>query len=567
MEVQVFLATPNSNNMEIAETIIKLLVGLVVFVTGMNMMSHGMKTSAGGFIRRIFKKIKNNRLISTGIGAGVTAIIQSSGATTVMVVGFLSAGVLTFIQGYSLMLGAFIGTTITGILVSLSNFSFAIFLMALAFVGFVLGFFKNATLRSIGEILVGFGILFFGLEAMKEAFNDPTIQDALISFITTIDFPLLLLLLGAAITAVTQSSSATNGIVIVMVATSSNPNLVSSGFYLVLGATIGAMLPAFIASLKSNNLAKRVTYSAIIWRVVGALIATCVIWACSGPLFNWIINTFPKDNFGIVLAVFTVIYNVIFVVISLPLITPVEKLSLVMFKDRDEEKKKKSLLYINDNLLNTPSIAIIQVKREIENMLNLSKSNYYAGLEAVLTQNLEKEKEVAETEEKIDYLNNVISDYLIKLSAKADIYDESLIGAYYHVINDIERIGDHAYNFVELAKKMKEEDLSFSNAAKEEFEYFDRVIKEMFDLAELLFMDRDVSLLESLKEKEDTTDELKNKFTSNHFERIKVLACNNELSVYHSTLLSELERVADHLTNIGYSIIHPTGDEQDYKNI
>ena len=546
--------------MEIAETVIYLLVGLVVFVTGMNMMSHGLKTSAGRFIRRIFKKIKNNRLISTGIGAGTTALIQSSGATTVMVVGFLSAGALTFAQGFSIMLGAFIGTTVTGVLVSLSNFSFAIFLMALAFVGFVLGFFKNVTVKSIGEILVGFGILFFGLEAMKGAFNNPDIQKALVEMISSINFPLLLLLIGTAITAVTQSSSATNGIVIMMVA--ANPSLLSSGFYLVLGATIGAMLPALIACAKANNLARRVTYTTFICRILGATIATCVVWACSTPLFNWISSSFSNDGstIGIILAVFTVIYNIIYVAVMLPLITPIEKLSVKMFKDKDEEKKKKSLLYLNDNLLNTPSIAIIQVKKEIEHMLKLSEENFCLGLEAIYTQDLSKSSEAEEREETIDYLNNVISEYLIKLSANASLYDETLIGAYYHVINDVERIGDHAYNFVELAKKMKDEDLVFSSAATEELKYFEQVLKEMFELSNKLFMESDVSLIHQLQEKEDITDSLKVKFTTSHFERIKQNVCKNELSVYHSTLLSELERVADHLTNIGYSIINPTGD-------
>ena len=553
--------------MDIAKTIITLLVGLVVFVTGMNMMSHGLKASAGRFIRKIFKKIKNNRLIATGIGAGTTAIIQSSGATTVMVVGFLSAGALTFAQGFSIMLGAFIGTTVTGVLVSLSNFSFAIFLMALAFVGFVLGFFKNATVKSIGEILVGFGILFFGLEAMKEAFNNPEIQNTLVDMISNINFPLLLLLIGALITAVTQSSSATNGIVIVMVATSSDPTLLSSGFYLVLGATIGAMLPAFIASFKANNLAKRVTYTTLICRALGATIATCIVWACSKPLFNWIENTFPltgeNSAAGIILAVFTVIYNIIYVVVILPFITPIEKLSEKVFIDKDEEKKKKSLLYINDNLLNTPSVAIIQVKKEIENMLNLAEKNFKLGMNSIYTQDLSNANDIAEREDKIDYLNNVISDYLIKLSANADIYDEKLIGAYYHVINDIERIGDHAYNFLEMARKMKNEDATFSSAAIEEIKYFEQVLNEMFALSDLLFMESDTSLIKKLQEKEDITDTLKDKYTTAHFERIKKNVCTNELSVYHSTLLSELERVADHLTNIGYSIINPTGDEDN----
>ena len=548
--------------MDTAKTIIYLLVGLVVFVTGMNMMSHGLKASAGRFIRRLFKKIKNNRIISASIGAGTTAIIQSSGATMVMVVGFLTAGAITFSQGFSLMLGSFLGTTVTGLLVSVSNYSFAIFLMAFAFIGFILGFFKNSTVKSIGEIFVGFGILFFGLEAMKEAFNNAEVQQFLVDAISKINFPLLLLLIGAVLTAITQSSSATNGIVIVMVA--ANPSLISSGFYLVLGATIGAMMPTIIASIKANALAKRVTYSTLICRVLGALIATCIVWACSKPLFDWILNTFELESFGIVLAVFTVIYNFVYIAVMLPMVTPIEKLATKVFKDREEEKKKKSLHYINDNLLNTPSVAIIQVKREIENMLSLAEQNFYLGMNAIYTQDLSASKELEEREEQIDYLNNVISDYLIKLSAKASLYDEKLIGAYYHVINDVERIGDHAYNFQEMARKMKDEDLQFSNIAIEEFKIFEKTIKDMFGFADQLFMEADMELLKKLHESEQITDILKDKLAANHFNRIKNNTCSNELSAYHSTLLTELERVGDHLTNIGYSVINPTGDEEKH---
>ncbi len=548
--------------MDTAKLIIYLLVGLVVFVTGMNMMSHGLKASAGRFIRRLFKKIKNNRIISASIGAGTTAIIQSSGATMVMVVGFLTAGAVTFSQGFSLMLGSFLGTTVTGLLVSVSNYSFAIFLMAFAFIGFILGFFKNSTVKSIGEIFVGFGILFFGLEAIKASFNDPTIQNALVDAISKINFPLLLLLIGAVITAITQSSSATNGIVIVMVA--ANPSLISSGFYLVLGATIGAMMPAIIASIKANALGKQVTYSTLICRVLGALLGTCIVWACSKPLFDWITSAFAVESFGIVLAVFTVIYNFVYIAIMLPLVTPIEKLATKIFKDRNEEKKKKSLHYINDNLLNTPSVAIIQVKREIENMFSLAEKNFYLGMAAIYTQELGASKELEEREEQIDYLNNVISDYLIKLSAKASLDDEKLIGAYYHVINDVERIGDHAYNFMEMAKKMKDEDLQFSEVAIEEFKVFEKVINDMFGFANQLFMETDMTLLKKLHESEEITDLLKDKLATNHFNRIKNNTCRNELSAYHSTLLIELERVGDHLTNIGYSVINPTGDEDKH---
>ena len=547
--------------MEITKTIIYLLVGLVVFVTGMNMMSKGLKNSAGRFIRRLFKRIKNNRVAAAGIGAGTTAIIQSSGATTVMVVGFLSAGALTFSQGFCIMLGAFLGTTVTGLLVSLSSLSFSIFLMAIAFIGFVVGFSKNDTAKSVAEVLIGFGILFFGLEAMKGAFVEPHIQEALVNMLSAINFPLLLMVLGAILTMITQSSSATNGIVIVMVA--ANPSLLSSGFYLVIGSTIGALMPAFIACLKGNNLSKQVTYSTIILRSLIAILATILIWVLSTPLFSWLAK-FPQENVGILLALFTIIYNFIYIVILLPLVTPIEKLSKKLFKDKDEERKKKSLLYINDNLLNTPAVALIQVKKEIENMFELAKTNFFLGMECIYTQDLTKGKELEDREEKIDFINNEISDYLIKVSSQAALYDERRIGSYYHVINDIERIGDHAYNFLEMSKKMKNEDLVFSDIAINEFKEFEEIIRKMFSLADKIFMDKDLKDLEELHKLEDETDELKDTLSNAHFNRIKNKKCKNELSPFHSNLLSELERVADHLTNVGYSIVNPTGDDTSH---
>ncbi len=540
--------------METIKEIVKLLVGLVVFVTGMNLMSNGLKKSAGRSIRRLFKRIANNKIVGALIGAGTTAIIQSSGATTVMVVGFLSMGALTFAQGFSLMLGSFLGTTVTGLFVSLSSFSFSIFLMFTAFIGFILGFLKNEGIKNISEIL----IVFFGLEAMKDAFELEQIRNAVITILSTVKFPILIMLIGMVLTILTQSSSATNGIVIVMVL--SNPSLLSSGFYLVLGATIGALFPTFLAALKSNVKAKRVTYSMIILRTIGALLMTLIIWAISQPLFSSL-SRVPSDDTGLVLAIFTIIYNLLFMMVFLPLSNPIEKLANIVIKDKDNEKMMKTIHHISDNLLNTPSVAIIQVKKEIVDMFDLSKTNLFLGLDSMLNVNLSNGKEIEAREDEIDFMNKSISDYLIKLSSRASLDDEAKIGAYYHVINDIERIGDHALNFYNMAKSLSNEDLSFSDIAKDEFNNYSNVLEKMFDLSKNIFMDKDETRLTELHKLEDETDRLKEVYGNNHFERIKKNECNNELSPFHYNLLTELERVADHLTNIGYSIVNPTGDE------
>ncbi|MCR5079446.1 MAG: Na/Pi cotransporter family protein [Bacilli bacterium] len=546
--------------MEIAETIITLLVGLVVFVTGMSMMSRGLKNAAGRQIRHLFKKIKDNRIAAAGIGMGTTAIIQSSGATMVMVMGFLSAGMLTFAQGMAVVFGALVGTTVTGLLVSLSTFSFSSFLMGVAFIGFILGFFKSPLVKNIGEILVGFGILFFGLSAMKSAFTQTDIQNAIVTLLNAVNFPLLLVLIGAALTAITQSSSATDGIVIVMVA--ANPEFLSSGIYLVIGATVGAMMPMIIASFKSDILAKRVCYSVLLTRIVYALAFSLILMAVQTPLMNWV-DTFSEGNTGIILAIFTVIYNTINLLVFLPLITPLEKLSTKLIRDKDAEKKKKLLLHIDEHLFVTPSLATLSVKKEIEHMFALARENYFLGYEMMITQDLSRAKELEDREENIDYINNALSDYMIALSPKVNTYDEKKIGAYYHVINDIERIGDHAMNFLTSAREMKDAELSFSNKAKEEFDQMEDVIVKMFNLSIEVFDDkRKSNSLSELHKLETKTDELKVELSNAHFERIKNNQCDNKLSPYHSTFLSELERVADHLTNVGYSVINPTGDDE-----
>ena len=544
--------------MEVAKNIIYLLVGLVVFVTGMNLMSSGLKNVAGSSIRKLFKKIGDNKVVASLIGAGTTALVQSSGATTVMVVGFLSAGALTFTQGFSLMLGAFFGTTITGLFVSLSSFSFSVFLMAVAFIGFIFGFFKDPKLKSVGQILIGFGILFFGLEAMKSTFQISEVQEFLVSFLSNINFPLLLMLFGLVLTALTQSSSATNGIVITMVM--ANPSLFSSGIYLVIGATIGAMLPTILAAIKGDILSKRVTFTMFISRFLMAVLVTILMWILSSNISN--LYTWINDSsVGISLAVFTMVYNLLFIFIMLPLTPLMEKIANKLFIDNAANKKKESIKYLNDTLLKTPSLALVQVKKEIENMYNLAKENTYLGIDALLTLNTSSFKTVEEVEEKIDYLNISISEYLIKLSSNASLDDETIIGAYYHVINDIERIGDHAYNFIESSKTLIEEDLRFSDTSIQEFNEFKNLLVKMFDISLDIFNNGDKDKLATLHELENETDVLTKTLMDKHFNRIKNKECKNELTPFHSTFLSELERIADHLTNIGYSIVNPTGDD------
>ena len=540
--------------------IIYLLIGASTLLIGMSMMSGGLKKATGKGVKRLFKKTEDNRLVGLGIGAATTALIQSSAATSVMAIGFISAGVMTVFQGVSVILGGYLGTTVTGLLVSLSSLNVSKYLLLVGLVGVILTFIKKEKVKNIGEVLCGLGLLFVGLELMKMAFPaDGELTHGVQTIIAAIKNPFLLLLVGAIFTALLQSSSATSGIVIVMVGTGAID--LSSGFYLVLGATIGTVITTIIASIGGNADVKRTAIICLVVRIISALIGTVFTIIFEDAFANFFANSFATLQFG--LAIYLIMYNLVLIPVVLILLKPIVKLFEKIIKDKDEEKKKKAIKFIDDRLLNSPTLALEQAKKEIINMLNESLINFKLGYDEIVNMNFAHSKELLEREETMDYVNNKITDYLILLSNKVSMSDESIVGSYFHITNDIERIGDHANNFHDNATKMSGDDLAFSDLAKAEFKQMYDVIVEMFNICAVILKTRDKSKLPHLHELEDKTDKLKLALSDNHFTRIKNNTCKVELSPFYSTFLSELERVADHLVNVGYGIINPTGDDSE----
>ena len=549
----------------IVENIVSLLVGVALFIAGMSIMSSGLKKVAGKSMKKLFNKIGNNRFASLGIGATVTAIIQSSGATSVMAVGFINAGVMTIFQGLCIILGAYLGTTVTGLLVSLSSTPISIFMPLTALIGVILSFFKKEKFKNYGEILIGLGVLFVGLDLMKGAFgSDSELTPFFINLFASVDNPLLLLAIGALFTCITQSSSATSGIVIVMV--SQGALSLTSGFYLVLGATVGTVIVTIIATIGGDTNSKRTAALCLIIRVFTALLAVAIIWPiealCDGVISNGLLQLFG-GNLSLTVAMFLVIYNVIFIGLILPFVEPICKLGEVIVKDRSDEEKKKYLNFIDDRLLITPTIALGQAKNEIDHMLALARENLKVGFDMLVTQDFDKKEELTEREESIDYINNAITEYLIKLSHEATMKDEKKVGSYFHIINDIERIGDHACNFGDGAQEMSDNDVKFSDAAITELKEMYAVVDHMFDLAEEVFFRHQLHRLNELHELEDETDKLKTKLTAAHYERVTQEKCTAELGAFFTSAVSSLERVADHLVNVGYAYINPTGDDEN----
>ena len=547
-------------------SIITLFVGAAVFIVGMNMMSSGLRKSTGRGLRKLLKRIRNNRLAGFGIGTTVTTLIQSSAATGVMVIGFIGAGAMTVFQGVSIILGAYVGTTVTGLLAALSSVKISEYFVILAVIGVILMFFKKELVKNIGEVLAGLGILFFGLATMSGAIkNNEDLINGIQTFVSSVNFPLLLLLIGAVVTALLQSSSASIGLTVAMVG--SGAIQFQDAIYLVLGATIGTVITLLIQTIGGNVNVKRTGLIVLIIRVLAALVALAICW----PLVGYIANGFnavfgdTKEGHALSLAIFHIIYNVIFMLAALPFIGPLEKIANKLIKDKEEEKMKASLKYIDNHLLDTPTVAMMQVKREIINMMHLSYDNLRLGYRRILYQDNSQDKELIETEDKIDYINNAITQFLINLTHNVSLKDEKTLGSFFHVVNDIERIGDHAYNFYESSLKMVDNDLAFSDVAKKEFDSMFDVICQMFDLTFVIFHDKSKESLKKLHDLEDQTDDLKNALSSAHYERIQKKTCKVENSPFYTTLVSELERVADHLVNIGYSIVNPTGDDPTEK--
>ena len=543
---------------ELIKSIIYLLVGVTVLLVGMRMMSNGMKKTISIKVKNFFKRTENKPIANMGIGAVATMAIQSSDASNAMVVGFINAGAMTLYQGLAIMLGAYIGTTITGIIASFSSLPISVYFLLFCFIGIVMMFFNNEKVVNIGEIICGLGLLFFGLAVMKDSFKNPDITSACQTLFSSINFGPLLFLISVILTGLIQSSSAVTSIVIAMVGSGALD--LSSGLFLALGATLGTVITTVIISLNGSVEGKRASIIMFFLRLLSSSVMVLILTIWRQPIANamhfFAIN--GSDEFPI--ALFTVFYNVVFMPLLIPLLKPAIRLGCKVIKNKKEESMINVVHFIDDKLLSVPSVALSQVKKEIINMFTLSKENYLDCMKKMLLNDNSLDKQIVMKEEQIDYLNQRITDFLIKLSSKVSLSHEREVGAYFHVINDIERIGDHAYNFYEQKNDLDSKGLFFSETAKSELGHFNVVLDEMFNETSRVFENNDSSKLMKIHELEDETDNLKKALSDMHFARIRTNACSQELTSAYLTVLTELERIGDHLTNIAYSIDNPNGD-------
>jgi len=553
--------------MQLIQSIIWLLAGVGVFIVGMNFMGEALEKSAGSGMKKMLERISNNRISGLGIGAGVTAIIQSSSATSVMVIGLVNAGVMTLMQATPILLGAKIGTTVTGLLVALKNDYFNMAMYILAFSGVMMGFSKKEKVKLAGLLCSGLGLIFVGLNVMssEDAFRNPLVMDMFKHASSSVDLPILLVIIGVIFTALIQSSSAATGVIITMVGTGVLP--LGQALFLVIGANVGTCVTALLAAVGGNTNAKRVALIHLTFNAVGAVLFTALVWVFKDEAVAFLHSVFPSDTDTMSLqmrvSLFHVIFNVVNSLLFLPIVEHLVNFSRRVIKDKNVEDNTLSLKYVDDRLLATPQIALMQVKKEMDYMVSLVEENITNAFVAMDTGSDENGERIFANEEIIDFTNGALTKFLIKLSAYVEKSDEKVIGSYFHVLNDLERIGDHAENFHEIGLEMIKRNIAFSDHARVDIDNMRGTVMRMFELSKDAFENIHRDNLPELATLEEAVDAKKKELIAGHFARLAEGNCSVDVSPYYSSVIGGLERVADHLMNVGYSIINPTGSANE----
>ena len=506
---------------QLLQSLIWLLAGVGVFIVGMNFMGAALEKSAGAGMKRLLERISNNRFSGVGIGAGVTAIIQSSSATSVMVIGLVNAGVMTLMQATPIIMGANIGTTITGILVALKNDYFDMAMYLLTFVGVMMGFAKKEKVKLAGSLCSGLGLIFVGLSIMssEQAFGNQLVEDLFTNIFEVVNFPLLLILIGIIFTALIQSSSAATGVVITMVGAGVLP--LSLALFIILGANIGTCVTALLASVGANANSKRVALIHFTFNVIGSVIFAAVIWIFKDPVVNLLVSVFPGEDamsLQMRVSLFHVIFNVTTTCALLPFVKQLVDYSCNVIKDKKQFEDNLTLKYVDERLLLTPPVALMQVKKEIEYMISLVEENIGLCFEAMDKGVIEHNDQIYANEKVVDFTNSALTEFLIKLSAVVEGSDEKIIGAYFHVLNDLERIGDHAENFHEIGVEMINKNIEFSDLALKGINEMRENVKKMFSISTDAFETLHKENLPELTRLEESVDGMKKALIASHFE-------------------------------------------------
>lgn len=537
--------------------------GIAVLLFGMRVMGSNLELVAGNNMKKMLGKMTNNRLAGVGIGAAVTAIINSSAATTVMLVGFVNVGLMTLTQAASVIMGANIGTTITAQILSLSGaggIDVSAIAALVACIGLVLALFvKSEKTNKIGYIMLGVGMIFIGLKILSKSvdaiiWEDKAAKSLKPQFEKIFQgehFPLLLILLGILFTALIQSSAAVTGILVAL----AGALKFETAVFIILGSNIGTCVTAMLSSVGTSTNAKRTAMIHLLFNLFGCIICVTPLWIW-GEEFSRFMVLISGDLAERQIANFHTLFNLFTTLVLIPFVNPLVKLTEKIIPDKQTpQDAKHRLTFIDDRFMEAPAIAVGNVKKEIVKMAAIAKENINLSMEMLFSDKDDRSKLLRDNEDAINFLTKSIASYLTVLSGKGlSVQDEKKVGSYYHVISDIERVGDYAENIMEYAFRLRKEEMSLSEEAADELKAVNATINELFDVSIKAFDERERSYLGKVDELEEKIDEFSVDLENKHLDRLKRGICSPQVGSVYLQTVSNLERVGDHITNVAFSI-------------
>lgn len=544
------------------EVVLAMAGGLGLFLYGMHIMSDGIESVAGAKLRRILEIFTTNRFSGILVGFIFTGLIQSSSACTVMVVSFVNSGLMNLYQAAGVIFGSNVGTTVTALLVSFKLEKVAPIILLVGVIAFM--FSKNQNIKKIGEVIIGFGVLFMGLSSMSAAMSGMKESQYILDLFASLKSPLFAILLGFVITGIVQSSSVTVSIMVLL----ANQNLLGMDIcmYITLGCNIGSCTTALIASLSGKKDAKRAAMIHFLFNVIGTAIMYVILWFA----MDWVLSAFigiAGNNPGRIVAYAHMFFKLFLVIVLTPFIGAIVKLTYLIIPGDDKKigyRENFQLKYIGDKVVLNPATAVVEVIKEIDRMASLASENLNRAMNALITLDQDDIDEVYQVEENINFLNHAITDHLVKINQTTlPIEDLKSIGGLFHVVNDIERIGDHAENVADNAVRRKEGNITISKIALKELGEMLDMVNMIIQYSVEMFAHGKTNHMQDILELESKIDEKERELQQNHVERLTKNECTPAAGMLFSDVVSGLERVSDHATNIAFSIIEAEVEEDE----
>lgn len=547
-------------------SVLTMIGGLALFLFGMDYMGDGLKKLSGGQLESILGKLTSNRIKGFLLGLLVTAVIQSSSATTVMLVGFVNSGIMSLSQTIAIIMGANVGTTVTSWLLSTTGISGDVFWIRmlkpdsftpiLAAIGIIMIMVaKTDKKKSIGSILIGFAVLMFGMETMSDAMSGLKDSKAFMDILVMFKNPILGILSGTILTAIIQSSSASVGILQALSLTGAIP--MSTALPVILGQNIGTTITPILSSISGNTESKRVAISCLYIKLIGVIII-CLVFYILHSVVHFAFMDGQATVFSI--AITHTLFNVFSTIILIPFCKYIEKLATITFKDTKTPEDDRFRI-LDDRFLSVPGFAVEKAKELLVDMIKITKESVEIAIDKLLNYDEHLDKYVKEQENLVDNYEDKLGSYLVKLAGhKLSVEDSNEVTSLLHIIGDVERISDHACNLFEASKEIYTKKINFSVNAEKEIKVISDAIKEIVQLSVDAIEKEDNAIAMKIEPLEQIVDKLKYKMKKNHIERLQNNECTIELGFVYSDIITHVERIADHCSNIGVCILQKKKD-------